>query len=185
MHKLAEIKRNKMKNSPPKISDYSLQYGTLQGLIAIAFSFMLFILDQHYQGGTAVNLVNLAIAISVIYLAQIAYKKKNEGYISLSESIKIGLGISLVSGILSILFFLLLSNVLDPEMMDKTLLLVEDRMIESNPKITQQEIDNIIEMTKKFSGPGTSSMFIIIFSLFFGFIISLITGLVIKKTKTE
>ena len=168
-----------------KTSSYSIQYGTLNGIISISFSLMLFFLDQHYQGGAFVNLINFLITLTVILLAQIAYKKDNGGYLNLSDSLKLGLGISLINAILGVLFFFILSNFLDPNMNEKTLQIVEERLIEGNPEISQQELDTFIEATRQAMTPFTLSTAIIMASLFFGFLISLITGLFLKKSKTE
>ena len=46
-------------------------------------------------------------------------------------------------------------------------------------------IDILLGKQKKFSRPFIISGFIIIFNLFFGFIISLIVGLIVKKSKPE
>jgi len=174
-----------MTNYPLKTSDYSLQYGALLGVISVVFALMLFFLDQHYQGGTAVNVVNTVIMVSVIVLGQYAYKKANSNYLSLAEGLKIGLGISLISALISVAYYFILVNFLDPDTMEKALLLAQDKMIEVNPKLTQKELDDIAEISRKFSGPGVTSTFILIFNLFFGFIISLISGLIIKKSKPE
>ena len=168
-----------------KTSSYSIQYGTLNGIISISFSFMLFFLDQHYQGGAFVNLINFLITFTIILLAQIAFKKDNGGYLNLSDSLKLGLGISLINSILGVLFFFVLSNFLDPNMTEKTLQIVEQRLIEGNPEISQQELDTFIEATRQAMTPFTLSTAIIMASLFFGFLISLITGLFLKKSKTE
>tara|TARA_B100000941_G_scaffold289678_1_gene269597 strand:+ start:316 stop:825 length:510 start_codon:yes stop_codon:yes gene_type:complete len=168
-----------------KTSKYSIQYGTLNGIISISFSLMLFFLDQHYQGGAFVNLINFLISLSVILLAQIAFKKDNGGYINLTESLKLGLGISLINSILGIFFFFILSNFLDPNMTEKTLQIVEEKIIEGNPEISQQELDTFIEATRQAMTPLTLSTAIIMASLFFGFLISLVTGLFLKKSKTQ
>ena len=168
-----------------KTSNYSIQYGTLNGIISISFSLMLFFLDQHYQGGVFVNLINFLISLTVILLAQIAFKKDNGGYLNLSDSLKLGLGISLINSILGVLFFFILSNFLDPNMTEKTLEIVEQRLIEGNPEISQQELDRFIEATRQAMTPFTLSTAIIMASLFFGFLISLITGLFLKKSKTQ
>ena len=168
-----------------KTSSYSIQYGTLNGIISISFSLMLFFLDQHYQGGPFVNLINFLISLTIILLAQIAFKKDNGGYLNLSDSLKLGLGISLINSILGVLFFFVLSNFLDPNMTEKTLQIVEQRLIEGNPEISQQELDTFIEATRQAMTPFTLSTAIIMASLFFGFLISLITGLFLKKSKTE
>jgi hypothetical protein len=43
----------------------------------------------------------------------------------------------------------------------------------------------MIDMQKEFSGPFIIAGFIIIFNLFFGFIISLISALILKKSQPE
>ena len=101
----------------------------------------------------------------------------------MSDSLKLGLGISLINSILGVLFFFVLSNFLDPNMTEKTLQIVEQRLIEGNPEISQQELDTFIEATRQAMTPFTLSTAIIMASLFFGFLISLITGLFLKNLK--
>jgi hypothetical protein len=54
-----------------------------------------------------------------------------------------------------------------------------------NPEITSDQIAGMREMQEKFSSPLIRSAFQIIGSLFIGFIISLIGGLIIKKSRPE
>jgi putative effector of murein hydrolase len=51
--------------------------------------------------------------------------------------------------------------------------------------MSDEQLENAMEMSKKFSGIGMISAIIVIMSLFFGFIVSLIAGLVMKKTQEE
>ncbi len=55
-----------MSETSVKTETYSLQYGILLGIITLFFNLMLFILDQHYQGGSLVNFVNSLIMLTVI-----------------------------------------------------------------------------------------------------------------------
>ena len=66
-----------MSDSINKTGTYSLQYGVLLGIITMFFNLMLFILDQHYQGGSLANFVNSLIMITVIVFGQMAFKKNN------------------------------------------------------------------------------------------------------------
>ena len=54
-------------------------------------------------------------------------------------------------------------------------------MLQENPEISLENVNKIFDMQKEFSGPLVTSGFIIIFNLFFGFIISLVVGLILKK----
>jgi len=78
-----------------------------------------------------------------------------------------------------------LSNVLDPEMMNKALQMGMDQFLEQNPEASQDMINQVESMQEKFSGPIMTSSFLIIASLLIGFIISLITGLILKRNRPE
>ena len=82
-------------------------------------------------------------------------------------------------------YFLVLSNVLDPEMMNKALQMGMDQFLEQNPEASQDMINQVESMQEKFSGPIMTSSFLIIASLLTGFIISLITGLILKRNRPE
>ena len=58
-------------------------------------------------------------------------------------------------------------------------------MLQENPEISIESVNKLFEMQKEFSGPFIISGFIIISNLFFGFIISLVVGLIVRKSKTE
>ena len=96
-----------------------------------------------------------------------------------------GLGMAAISGLVNIVYFLVLSNVLDPEMMNKALEMGMNEFLDQNPEASQDMINQVESMQEKFSGPVLTSSFIIILSLFSGLIISLITGLIFSKSRPE
>ena len=110
-----------MENQNLELKKYILQYGALLGGISVVFGLMLFSLEMHYQNETSTTIVSIAITIGVIAFAQYSYRKDNEGFMSLSQGIKMGLGMAAISGLINVAYFLVLSNVLDPEMMNKAL----------------------------------------------------------------
>ena len=102
---------------------------------------------------------------------------------TLGQAIKLGLGIALIAGIIGVIFNYLLMNVIEPDMINQIMEKQQEAMIESNPNMTDQQLEAASEMTAKFMTPGMMAAFGLIGSLFFGFIISLITGLVMKRDK--
>jgi hypothetical protein len=78
-----------------------------------------------------------------------------------------------------------LSNVLDPEMMNKALEMGMNQFLDQNPEASQDMINQVESMQEKFSGPIISSSFLIIASLLTSFVISLITGLILKRNRPE
>jgi Zn-dependent alcohol dehydrogenase len=96
-----------------------------------------------------------------------------------------GLGMAAISGLINVAYFLVLSNVLDPEMMNKALQMGMDQFLEQNPEASQDMINQVESMQEKFSGPIMTSSFIIVLNLFSGLIISVITGLIFSKSRPE
>jgi len=146
---------------------------------------MLYFLDMHYQQSQEAGIVGIIIMIAILIYAFIQFKKLNEGYLSLSEALKIGLGISLVAALIGVVYTYILTEFLDPGMMDKALDFQIEKLRMENPEITSDQIAGMREMQEKFSSPLIRSAFQIIGSLFIGFIISLIGGLIIKKSRPE
>lgn len=164
---------------------YALNYGVILGLISVIFSLMLYFMDMHYQGGTMQTIVSLLIMVGAIMVGIIAYKKANEGFVSLGEALKIGLGVSLIAAIIGFGYYMLLANVLDPDLTEKSIEFQMQKMRMDNPELSQEVLDQSKEMQKTFSAPYILAPVIIITNLFFGFIISLIGGLIVKKSREE
>jgi ABC-type antimicrobial peptide transport system permease subunit len=146
---------------------------------------MLFFLDMHYKNDSTAGIVSLIIMIGVLLYSFISFKKQNEGFLSLSEALKIGIGVSLVSALIGIVYTQILVNFLDPDTMKKSLELSMDTMRAENPEMPQEALDTARSMQEKMSSPLIFSAVQIIFALFFGFIISLIGGLIVKKSRPE
>jgi amino acid transporter len=162
-----------------------ITYGLILGGVSVIFQLMLFFLDMHYQQPPAVGIVSIVIMIGILVYAFIQYKKQNEGFLSLSEALKIGLGISLISAIVGIVYSMVLTEVIDPSTMQKSLDFQFETMRAENPEMTQDQINMARDMAEKFSGPFIRSAFQLIGALFIGFIISLIGGLIVKKSRPE
>ncbi|MDC3133005.1 DUF4199 domain-containing protein [Flavobacteriaceae bacterium] len=164
---------------------FALNFGLILGGISVVFSLMLYFLDMHYQGGTMQSVVSFAIMAGTLIWGMIAFKQANEGFISLGEALKIGLGASLIAAIIGFAYYLVLANVLDPDLMEKTMDFQTQKMRMDNPELPQENIDQIVEMQQKMSSPWILAPIIIITNLFLGFIISLIGGLIVKKSRPE
>ena len=63
--------------------------------------------------------------------------------------------------------------------------LTKSKIIDENPEMTQEQLNAALDMMEKFQGFGVIAGFILIFSLFFGFLTSLVAGLILKKARPE
>jgi len=95
------------------------------------------------------------------------------------------LAIALVSGIIGVLYQYVFVSFIEPDYVEQMVEITELNMIEDNPNMPQEQRDMAINMTRKFMSPGIMVAIGIIVSLFLGFIISLIGGLVMKENRPE
>tara|TARA_B100001939_G_scaffold211233_1_gene181742 strand:- start:247 stop:768 length:522 start_codon:yes stop_codon:yes gene_type:complete len=171
---------NKTKKS---VRDFILHYGNILGMVSIVFALMIFFLDLHYAQENSINLVNYGISVSVIIIALLDYRKTSAGILSLGDSIKMGMGIFLISAIYISIYTIILINFLDTETLTKSLEVTEMKILEQNPEISEEQLDQILSFQEKFSTPFVIITVLIIFSLISGFFSSLILGLIFKKSR--
>ena len=140
---------------------------------------------MHYTQESAAQWVNWFITISVTVLGIYNFRSSNEGFLGLGDALKLGLGIGVIAALIAIAYTFVLLNYLDPDTIEKTMEITQNKLLDENPEMSQEQLDQIIEMQKKFSGIGVISTVILVMSLVFGFIISLITGLILKRNRPE
>jgi len=170
-----------MEENQPKTGKFSLNFGLLTGGIGVIFAIMLLTMDMHYDQGWGVRGTQMAILAGGIIFGILQFKNANSGFLSLSEALKLGAGIGLISAIVGIAYFLVLSNVIEPDYMDKSFEIAKQTAMEQNPEITEEQMDQGLEMQKKYA--WVSYPIIILFNVILGLIVGLLAGLVMKKQK--
>ena len=163
----------------------ALNYGLILGLLSIVITVILFVTNNHIDRPWWSSLLSFLLMIAIIVYGLKAFKAANGGFMSLGEAIKTGLAISVVAGIIGAIFNYLFVTVIEPDFVAKMLDFTRERMYEQNPNMTEEQAEMALSMSEKFMSPGIMSAFAIIGSLFFGFIISLIAGLVMKQNRPE
>lgn len=171
-----------MEENQPKTGKFALTYGGILGGIGIVFALMLYSLDMHYQQSMSIIIVSIVLTLAGIVIGQIQFKKANNGYMSFSQGLKVGVGICLIAGIIGLLFNQLMANVIDPEMMDKAMDFQKDQLMEST-SMTPDQIDTQLEAQRKFMTPSMQMLFGMLYVIVTGFIFSLIPALVLKKSE--
>ncbi len=173
-----------MENPNASIKKLMINYGILLGVISVLINVIAYATDTHLQPHWSAQLIGFLIFVSIVVIAHKAFKKENDGYMKLAQALKIGLGIALISVLIGIAYTYLLMNVIEPTYMDQVIEIQQQAMIEINPEMSQEQIDMSMEISKKFSGTGVVIAYQLIAALFFGFIISLISGIILKKEKS-
>ncbi|MDF0706105.1 DUF4199 domain-containing protein [Flagellimonas okinawensis] len=172
-----------MEEQKVKTGKFALNYGLLSGLISVVFGVMLYTQKMHYETSTAVIVISIVILASIIFLGVNAFKKANGGYLSISEALKIGVGIALVGAIVSLIYQYVLTTFIEPDFMDKAMELAKPKAMAQNPNMTEEQWQQGVEMQKGFA--WVQYPILLIMNSILGLIIGLITGLILKKSKAD
>ncbi|MDT0540073.1 DUF4199 domain-containing protein [Croceitalea sp. P059] len=170
-----------MEEKKLKTGKFSLQFGAIAGLVGIIFGVMLYSMDMHYDRSLGVQAVQFGILAVFVVIGIIQFKKANEGFLKLGQALKIGAGVGLIAAIIGTIYFLVLSNVIEPDYMAKTMEIQKAATFEANPQMTQEQWDQGVAFQKKLFPVFLA--FGLVVSALFGLIVGLITGLITKKDK--
>ena len=158
-----------------------LSYGFLLGLVSILMSVLKYVLSSNYlEKNFFETLAGILITVALVVLPIYYYRKNNNGLLSLSQSIKIGLGVSAIAGIIGAIYFFVFANYIEPNFADNLMNVQMKEAMASNPNVSEAQMQEGMEMAKGFMMPMFYTM-VILSNLFFGLIISLIAGLVLRK----
>lgn len=172
-----------MENQKASVRKIALNYGLILALLTIGLSVIVWVMGAHMDQPWWQSLLNFIFMTLCIVYGLKAFKKEGDGFMSLGDALKTGLAISLVAGLIGSIFTYLFITVIEPEFITQMLDATRDKMIEDQPNMTQEQMDMAMGMTEKFMNPWFMFAMGLIASLFFGFIISLVAGLIMKQNR--
>jgi len=161
-----------------------LNYGLILGITTIFISVTNYALGDIYKPHWSVQVISILVFIALIVIGLKKVKENNGGYLTLNQSFKLGLGIALIGAIISIIYTFIFAKFIEPNFMSNVMELRQQAMLQSNSSLTDDQIEKSINIMSKFFFPFLYGG-IFIGNLFFGFIISLIAGLIMKKSPEQ
>ncbi len=170
-----------MENQQATAKKFVLNYGVMLGIISVIYGVILYVTNIYLNPGMVYGLISFAILIIVISLAIKAFKSENGGFLSLGEALKVGIGVAVIGGIIAAIWTFVLTTYIEPDYVNQVMEAGRENLIETQPDMTEAQIDGAMEMSSKLSSPPIAFALSIVGSLFFGLIISLIVGLIMKN----
>lgn len=175
-----EIQKSPAKSALP----YGVLFGVLITFMTISIYYFEINMYEDKQMAWMVSLMSyLVLPLALIFLAVKNFKEKiNEGYLSLVDGLKIGVVVMLIAALISGIFNAIYMQ-LFPEYLEEMFRLMEENMIKQSPSMTQEQLDQMMSISKKFMSPWiTIPVSIAIYSLV-GLIYGLIFGTIFKKER--
>lgn len=174
-----------MEKSKANSKSIILNYGLLLGILSVVLGVILYVTNAYLDPNWIYGIIGFLITVGVIVLGINAFKKQNQNFLSLKEAIKIGLGITLIGGIISVIWQLVLMNVLEPNYMEQLANIQREQMTDNFPNMSDSQINDAMAMNAKFSSAWIIAAIALIGSLFQGLIIGLIAGLIMKNKNPQ
>ncbi len=169
-----------MENQQNPTKKIALNYGLYLGIISILIGVIRYALGMQYDHDMPFGILSLVIMVVIIVLGIKKYKELNGGLLTLGQGLKTGIAISLIGGVIGIIYTLIFMSVIEPDFMAQKLEMAREEMLD-NPNFSEDQIDNAIEMQEKFSSPGMIAAFGMLWTIFLGFVISLISSAIMQK----
>lgn len=178
----------KESSSTIKPSKIAINYGFFFGIIMIlefvlSYSFNIDPQENKFFG-IIINLLNyVIIPFLLIYLAANKFKQfHNNGFITLSETMKIGTLVCAFSALIYGVFYILF-DFIDPSFKEEVFEKIKEVTVKDNPQITSEQLKISLKFVKMFMNPFVLLPFSIIMYSLVGLIHSLFVGAIVKKNK--
>jgi hypothetical protein len=160
-----------------------LNYGLYLGIISVLVSLVVYAMGNHVKPHWSVSVINIVIMLTMIVMGMNKFKSDNNGFMSWGQAVKIGVGLTVVSTVIVIIYNQLFINFIEPDFMQQVMQVQEQSWIDSG--MTSEGVESAKEMMQKFQGPLISSAVGLVVAAFIGFVVSAIIGAILKNSAEE
>ena len=159
-----------------------MNYGAVLGLCLVAVATVMWAFGIDEKGSIVPSILNNGLIIAGIAFSIIQFRDaENNGSISYGESLKLGTSVAFFSSVILSFYTFVFINYIEPNTLNEIIQQSEQAMLESNPNISEEELELGLEMTAKFVQPHWVLMLGVLGGTFMGFIYSLIISVFTKK----
>ena len=156
----------------------ALTWGIILGLVSIVYSVILYMVDQVFN--QTLGYLSILILIAGLVISVKSYRDNVlEGEITFGKAFGFGVLVALVSAVLGAIYSYLLYTVIDPDLQKKMLEMAAEKMLEKG--VPEGQIDQALEITKRFMSPVITSIGAVFSGTLIGTIISLVVAAIFKK----
>ncbi|WP_420553392.1 DUF4199 domain-containing protein [Tenacibaculum aiptasiae] len=158
-----------------------LNYGLYLGIAGVFIHLIFYATGNLISLGWLSGIIGFIAMVVLIILGIKKFKADNGGFLTFGQAVKVGVGIAVISGIISTIYTLIFTNVIDPTIQEQALEIQRQAWIDAGYNEDQMEASEA--MMQKMQSPMITVPLSIVVSAFFGFVISAIGGAIMKKTE--
>lgn len=168
----------------PVILRFGLTGGLISALLFLIFTITGLSSPDKPSMGYLSGFLTFAILVTLVVLA--IRRQRDElqgGYISLGQCVLLGMGVVLLSTLISSLVSLIYTQVIDPGYTERMMAQIEEAWEARG--MTEEQIESARGWTNFMKSPFLTIAFTLVCFGLGGLILSLITGLIMKREKPE
>ena len=159
-----------------------MNYGAYLGLGLVLISFTVYILGLEEQKSIIPSLLNNFLIIGAIAYSVSIYRDNfNKGFIAYSQSLKIGTSVVFFASVILAFYTYIFVTFINPEYLENIIKIAEQEILNSDPEISDEDLDLALSMTQKMLQPQWMSTLSVLGGTFMGFFYSLIISFFMKK----
>ena len=162
---------------------FAMNYGAVLGLCLALIALILWVLGVDEQQSAIPSILNNLVIIGFLFYAISYYRDNvNSGYIAYSESLKLGTSVAFFSSVIMAFYTFVYITYLYADMLSNILEMTEQAVLQSNPEISEEELDLALEMTAKLTQPHWIMVMGILGGTFMGFFYSALISFFLKSS---
>ena len=166
-------------SNPKTKFEVAARYGAFYGLATI-ISMLIFYVLQFNLKSSLPSLISYVLLVVFIFNGVKSYREHSlGGYISYSSSLGLGVLISIFGGFLIAGWTTILFSFIDPDIIEKILSSTQEELMKSG--LSDADVEQALNMSKKFMTPGWLFFLSIVGSAMMGFIFSLFVSIFTRK----
>jgi hypothetical protein len=171
----------------------AMRWGAILGLVGVATSTLNFAMGgfaPENQDSGITKIIQFAMYAIIILVLVVATQQHRDrelgGFMSYGRGLGLGALIGLFYGLIaSLTTFVILQYLMPIDYADKMMEVAQQKMMEGNPNMTEEQAEMGLSMARKFMTPSWMSIFVLLGSVFMCFFFSLIVSAFVKKSNPD
>jgi hypothetical protein len=168
-----------MNENVPSNSKIALNNGVIIGIVLIFYALLLWVLSvdrEHW-----LNYFSYIFMLAGVILSVKNYREKNNGFLTYRQAFSNGFLTLLFAGILTSIYIVVFFQIIAPEEVTKMIEIAEEKMVEQNPNMTDEQIDVAMGYATMFMKPWAMAIMALVVNAIAGLIIAAIVAAFMKK----
>lgn len=162
----------------------SLSAGILLGVILVVYSLILYVAELNENQWLAA--VSYVITAIVLYFAIINFRDKQQnGFLSYGKGVTVGFLTGLFASVILAIFTYIYVTYIDPGILEQILVKAEESVLQSNPNMSDEELDRAMGMVEIFTSPGVMTVTTIFWYALVSLVFSLLISIFAKREDTN